>query len=125
MYGIVVTVSEKNEVQAFKLTVTPGEPLFDQIKADARSRIQETAVSYDALMPEGPYDLWRSGETSRRVKDLVGAFAQFPHLPKMLHRKAMLDTLVQGARQGFFVLRATRPDRSSGRSGGKSRTRPT
>jgi hypothetical protein len=46
------------------------------------------------------------------VKDLAGAFAQFPHLPKMLNRKAILDTLVEGCREGMFVLRLTRPDRS-------------
>jgi hypothetical protein len=113
MYGIVVTVSEKNEAQAFKMSVTPGEPLFGQIKADGRSRIQDTAISADALLPEGPYNLWREGETARRVKDLVGAFAQFPHLPKMLRSKEVLDTLVQGAREGFFVLRVTRPDQSA------------
>src|ERR671924_676360 len=48
----------------------------------------------------------------RRVKDLVGAFAQFPHLPKMLNRKAILDTLVGGCMEGMFVLRLTRADRS-------------
>ena len=47
------------------------------------------------------------------MKDLVGAFAQFPHLPKMLNRQAILDTLVQGCREGQFVLRVTRPDRST------------
>src|SRR5207237_3231603 len=103
---------EKNEAQAFKLTVNPAEPLFGQIKADARSRIQDTAVSADALLPEGPFNLWRAGETSRRVKDLVGAFAQFPHLPKMLRRKEILDTLVGGCMEGIFVLRLTRADRS-------------
>jgi hypothetical protein len=113
MYGIIVTVSDKNEAQAFKLTVQPGEPLFSQIVRDSRSRIQETAVSADALLPEGPFNLWRQGETSRRVKDLVGAFAQFPHLPKMLRRKEILDTLLQGAREGFFVLRAINPDRTA------------
>jgi hypothetical protein len=113
MNGIVVTVSENNEAQAFKLTVNPAEPLFGQIKADTRSRVQDTAVSADALLPEGPFNLWRSGETSRRVKDLVGAFAQFPHLPKMLRRKEILDTLVQGAREGFFVLRCLAPDRTA------------
>lgn len=113
MYGIVVTVSDKNEPQAFKLTVNPGEPLFGQIKADGRSRIQDTAISADALLPEGPYNLWHSGETSRRVKDLVGAFAEVPRLPKMLRRKEILDTLVQGAREGFFVLRVTNPDRTA------------
>ena len=112
-YNIVVTVSNGNEVQAFKLSLDATRPLFDQIKSDARCRIQETAVSYEALLPDGPYDLWRSGETSRRVKDLVGAFAQFPHLPKMLNRQAILDTLVEGCREGQFVLRATRPDRST------------
>jgi len=110
-YCVVVTVSDKNEVQAFKVTAG-DDPLFTTVKADTRSRIQETAVSADALLPEGPYNLWREGETSRRVKDLVGAFAQFPHLPKMLSRSAILDTIVLGCREGHFVLRATRPDRS-------------
>ncbi len=110
-YCIAVTVSEKNEIQAFKVTVG-GEALFAVVKADSRSRIQEAAISADALLPEGPYNLWREGETSRRVKDLVGAFAQFPHLPKMLRRQEIIATLVDGALQGFFVLRSTRPDRS-------------
>jgi hypothetical protein len=113
MYGIVVTVSDRNEAQAFKLTVNPGEGLFPQVVRDNRSRIQETAVSADALLPEGPFNLWRPGETSRRVKDLVGAFAQFPHLPRMLRRKEVLDTLLQGAREGFFVLRVINPDRTA------------
>jgi hypothetical protein len=110
-YGVVVTVSEKNDVQAFKITVG-GEPLFTLIKKDSRSRIQDTPISADALLPGGPYDLWRAGETSRRVKDLVGAFAQLPHLPKMLNRQAILGTLVAGCRDGSFVLRLARPDRS-------------
>ncbi|MGE5541522.1 MAG: hypothetical protein ACM3WT_00610, partial [Bacillota bacterium] len=111
-YCVVVTVSEKNEAEAFR--VTGGtDPLFTIIKNATRSRIQESAVSAEALMPGGPYDLWREDEKSRRVKDLVGAFAQFPQLPKMLDRKAILDTLVAGCIDGLFVLRVTRPDRSS------------
>ncbi len=110
-YCVVVTVSEKNEIQAFKVTIS-AENLFSVIKADARSRIQESVISADALLPGGPYNLWREGETSRRVKDLVGAFAQFPHLPKMLRRQEIIATLVDGAIQGFFVFRSTRPDRS-------------
>jgi hypothetical protein len=110
-YCIVVAVSDKDEIQAFKVTVG-GDALFAVVKADSRSRIQESAISADALLPEGPYDLWREGETSRRVKDLVGAFAQFPHLPKMLRRQEIIATLIDGALQGFFVLRAIRPDRS-------------
>ena len=110
-YSIVVTVSDKNEVQAFKITVNGG-PLFTKIKEDSRSRIQDTAVSADALLPEGPYDLWREGERSRRLKDLVGAFALSPQLPKMLNRGAILATLVLGCKEGQFVLRVVRPDRS-------------
>jgi hypothetical protein len=110
-YCIVVTVSEKNEIQAFK--IVPGdEPLFQTIKSDSRSRIQDTAVTAEALLPGGPYELWREDETSRRVKDLVGAFAQFTHLPKMLNRRAILDTLINGCVDGTFVLQLTRPDRS-------------
>ncbi len=106
---IVVTVSEKDEVQAFKLAIT-DEPHFNLIKNDRRSRVQDTAVTAEALLPEGPYNLWRSGETSRRVKDLAGAFAQLPHLPKMLKAGAILDTLANGCEQGTFVLKLTRPD---------------
>ena len=110
-YSIVVTVNENNDVHAFKITVA-DEPLFMTIKADKRARIQETAVSSEAMMPGGPYDLWREGETSRRVKDLVGAFAQFPKLPKMLRRKEILDTVIQGVQEGIWVAQVVRPDRS-------------
>jgi hypothetical protein len=108
-YCIVVTVSKENDVQAFKLTVS-DDPHFTTIKADKRARIQDTAIAADALLPGGPYDLWKAGETSRRVKDLAGAFAQLPHLPKMLKADAIVDTLVEGCEQGAFVLRVTRPD---------------
>lgn len=110
-YCIVVTVSAANEVEAFKVTVG-NDPLFTTIKADQRSRIQDTPISPEALLPNGPYDLWREGETSRWAKDLVGAFAQSPALPKMLRRKAILDTLALGVREGLFVLRLKRPDGS-------------
>lgn len=111
-YCIVVTVSEKDEVQAFKITVT-DEPHFNIIKEDKRSRVRDTAITAEALLPEGPYNLWRAGETSRRVKDLAGAFAQLPHLPKMLKASAILDTLVAGCEKGTFVLRLIRPDGTS------------
>jgi hypothetical protein len=110
-YCIIVTVSEANEVQAFKVQVG-DQPLFATIKADKRSRIQDAAISADAILPGGPYDLWREGEPSRRVKDLVGAFARFPTLPKMMNRRAILDTLANGCEEGIFVGRLVRPDRT-------------
>ncbi len=108
---IVVTVSKENEAQAFKITVT-DDGHFDTIKRDSRSRVKDTPIAADALLPGGPYSLWKQGETSRRVKDLAGAFAQFPHLPKMLKAQAIVDTLVGGCAQGTFVLKLQRPDRT-------------
>jgi hypothetical protein len=110
-YCIVVTVSESDEDQAFRITAS-DDPTFTVIKSDPRARIQDTAVTAEAILPGGPYDLWKQGETSRRVKDLAGAFAQLPHLPKMLKARAIIDTLVDGCMQGTFVLRLTRPDRT-------------
>ena len=110
-YSVVVTVNENNDIHAFKAVVT-GDSLFTTIKADKRARIQETAISSEAMIPGGPYDLWREGEPSRRVKDLVGAFAQFPKLPKMLRPKEILDTVVQGVQQGIWVAQVVRPDRT-------------
>jgi hypothetical protein len=110
-YCIVVCASPENEAQAFKLNLS-GEPLFAQIRSDARSRIQESAITADALLPTGPYSLWHDGETTRRVKDLAGAFAQYPRLPRMLRAREILATLARGAADGWFVLRAMRSDRS-------------
>ena len=110
-YSVVVTVNESNEIQAFRVAVD-NDPLFLTIKADRRSRIQETAISSEAMLPGGPYDLWREGEACRQVKDLVGSFAQFAKLPKMMHQKEILDTVAQGIREGIWVGQLMRPDRT-------------
>ena len=110
-YSVVVTVNENNDIHAFRVAVS-DEPLFVTIKADRRARIQETAISSEAMLPGGPYDLWREGEDSRRVKDLVGSFAQFAKLPKMLRQREILDTVVQGVREGIWVAVLVRPDRT-------------
>ena len=110
-WSIVVTVNEQNEVQAFRITVG-SEPLFSTVKADKRTRIQDTPVSAEAMLPGGPYDLWREDEPSRRVKDLVTAFAENPRLPKMLRQKEILDTINQGVQDGLFVALLARPDKS-------------
>ena len=111
-YSVVVTVNESNDIHAFKVVLT-DEPLFTTIKADRRARIQETTISSEAMLPGGPYDLWREEEQSRRIKDLVGAFAQFPKLPKMMRQKEILDTVVQGVQEGIWVARVMRPDRTA------------
>ncbi len=109
-YNVVVTMGEEGEVQAFRLGGGSEGPLFQAIKADPRSRIQEGPVSPDALLPGGPYELWREDEPSRRLCDLVTAFGQFPRLPKILRRDAVVETVLRGCQEGIFVLTLSRPD---------------
>ncbi len=111
-YTIVVTVDKDGEIKAMKIAHSGNQPLFDVIKADKKCRIQEQDVPAEALLPGGTHELWREGDTSRRVKDLVGAFSEFPHLPKMLKARDIRDTLAQGVERGFFVLKMSRPDKS-------------
>ena len=111
-YSLVVTVNEQNEAQAFRIAPS-NEPLFSTIKADQRSRMQDTEINAEAMLPGGPYDLWREGEDTRRATDLATAFAQNPKLPKMLNQKGILDTIAQGIREGIWVGRLTRPDRTA------------
>ena len=110
-WTVVVSVNPENRIQAFRVTIG-SDPLFVTIKADRRSRIQETAINAEALLPGGPYDLWRDDEPSRRVKDLASAFAENPRLPKMLRAQEILATIDRGVRDGLFVASLTRPDRS-------------
>lgn len=112
-YCIVVTVSPKDEDIAFKV-IPSSEALFTVIKNDPQSRIQETAISAEALLPGSgsKMELWQTGEQARPISYLVGAFASDVRLPKLLNRQAILNTLLNGCQQGIFVFRTTRADRS-------------
>ena len=110
-YSIVVTVNERNAVHAFKLAPGAG-PLFAGIKGDDRARIKETAVDAAALLPDGPYDLWREGDDARFVKGLADSFARYPRLPKVLNPRVLLDTVLQGVERGLLMARLARPDAS-------------
>ena len=110
-YSMVVTVNERNAVHAFKLAPGAG-PLFAGIKGDDRARIKETAVDAAALLPDGPYDLWREDDDARFVKGLADAFARYPRLPKVLNPGVLLDTVLQGVERGLLVARLARPDAS-------------
>ncbi len=111
-YCVVVTAGTNGVTQAFKLPGAAG-PLFSEIKGDERSRIRETPVDAEALLPDGPYDLWREGEEARFVKDLAGAFARYPHLPKVLRPQVVRETVLQGVERGLLVARLARPDGSA------------
>ena len=108
---IVVTLSEAGETQAFRLPADGG-PLFAQIKGDERSRIKETAVDAEALLPDGPYDLWQESDEARYVSELTRAFARNPRLPKFIKANIVADTIAQGIKRGLFVGDLSRPDGS-------------
>ncbi len=111
-YCITITRGADDAVQAFKVTVDTNKPLFQTIKEDAKSRITDLPLTPDAILPGSTsgYDLWREDEDRRRVKTIVGAFAEQPKLPKMLRRKDLLDTVSNGCIQGHYVLSLPRPD---------------
>jgi hypothetical protein len=111
-YCIVVTRGADDVVHAFKVTVDSSKPLFATIKEDAKARIKDITLAPDLLLPGGDYDLWRADEDRRRVKTIIGAFAERPSLPKMLRRKDLLETVANGCQQGLFVLALKRPNGS-------------
>ena len=113
-YAVIVAVGEDGDVHAFRLAAAAG-PLFLEMKNDERARVKETAINAEALLPGGPFDLWRGDEDARFVKDLANAFARDPRLPKMLNAGVVLDTILQGVERGLFVARLARPD-GSGRT---------
>ena len=104
-YAVVVSVGEDGEAQAFRLAAAAG-PLFIEIKNDERARIKETAIDAEALLPGGPFDLWRDDEDARFVKDLANAFTRDPRLPKVLNAGVVHDTVLQGVERGLLVRSA-------------------
>ena len=108
---IVVTLNEDRDAQAFRLPADGG-PLFAQIKGDERSRIKETPVDAEALLPDGPYDLWQASDEGRYASELVRAFARNPRLPKFPRANVVVDTIVQGIDRGLLVAELSRPDGS-------------
>lgn len=114
-YNVFITLTDKGdkgEIQAFQVISKDGDSLFTAIKNNANARIQEKPITAEALLPDGSYDLWKEGDTARPFKYLIEAFAQVAQLPKMLNRKAIEDTLLRGGKNGLFVFRLLRPDKS-------------
>ena len=111
-YTIVVATDERNRVSAFKLRAEDG-PLFPRIQQDERSRIQATAVAPAALLPGGPYALWKEEDSSRRVAELADSFARYSRLPKLLRPEVVRETVLRGVGEGLFVARLARPDASA------------
>lgn len=114
-YSILLAVNEQGQVAAQVISsdrtlISP----FQRIKLALaeQERMLTTTLDPELLLPSSYFELWAVGERSRRAKDLIAAFAQFPRLPRLLRPQVMYDTLVRGALQGTFVLRLVRSDGS-------------
>ncbi len=106
-YSIVITINIDGVIEAFRLQSNEG-PLFDVIKNETQARIKQDPISAQALLPSGPYNIWREGDQSHRLNDLVNAFAKQPRLPKLLDIEPIKTTIFQGCKEGTFVLRISK-----------------
>lgn len=116
-YNILVAVDENGHVQtqALRTGSTVGGTPFERIKGMLieDERLLATTLDPDLILPGSYLAIWREGETSRRVTDLMAAFGQFPRLPRLLRPDALYDTLVRGVHAGMLVLRLPRADGSA------------
>jgi len=116
-YNILVAIDETGQVQAQALRAgsTVGGTPFGRIKSMLieDERLLATTLDPDLILPGSYLEIWREGETARRVTDLMAAFGQFPRLPRLLRPAALYDTLVRGVRAGVLVLRLPRADGSA------------
>jgi len=104
-YCMLAAYSNKGIIECFKLAVDEN-PLIEVILKDNRSRITTTSINEETLLPDGPYNLWIEGDESRRVKILIESFAINTHLPKLLRKTELVETLRQGMKKGLFVLKS-------------------
>jgi len=116
-YNILLAVDESGAVVAQTLHATgvaSGTP-FERIKAmlAEEERLLTTTLDPDLILPGSYLEIWREGEESRWVTDLLAAFGQFPRLPRLLRPEALYDTLARGVEEGVLVLRLPRADGSA------------
>ena len=115
-YNVLLAVDETGQVraQALPSAGVVGQTPFERIKTllAEEERLLTTTLDPDLILPGSYLEIWREGETTRRVTDLMAAFGQFPRLPRLLRPSALYDTLTRGVREGVLVLRLPRADGS-------------
>ena len=110
-YSIGLTISTKNVLIAFRINVS-NDPLFANVHKSPESRIQDKPISAEALLPDGPYGIWKQGDKRLSTKDIVQLFAKNPELPKMLNPSAIFDTIRQGCKDCVLAVEAIRPNKT-------------
>jgi len=114
-YSVLLAVDETGRVVAKAIPSEIGQPPFERIKKllSESERLLVSTLDPELLLPGSYFELWGPDEKSKKVKDLVSAFAQFPRLPRLLRPRALRDTLVRGVQAGKLVLRLVRDDGST------------
>lgn len=113
-YSVMLAVDEQGKVEAKALPAGTDAP-FRRIVAVLKEneRLVTDTLDPELLLPGSYFGLWGPNETSKRVNELITAFAQFPRLPRLLRPRVLLDSVARAVREGRMVLRLARPDGSA------------
>lgn len=111
-WSLGIVMAENGKPECFKISPDAETSHFNAIKKEQKARIYDTPISAEVLLPSGPYNLWAQNDKSKRVVELYQSFVKFPHLPKLLEVKNIIETVAQGCEDGVFALKLTRPDGS-------------
>ncbi len=113
-YSVLVTVNDVGRVESTFLAPASGT-LFERAKAALvdDERLLVTSLDPELFLPRSDLALWAEDERSKRAKDLLAAFAQFPRLPKLLTPDVLKASLARGVREGKIVLQLPRGDGSA------------
>lgn len=105
---IVVHLDENGKVVAQKITVGP-DGLFQELLGTKSLRLFNERIDPDAILPGGPYANWVTGQPCQPVEDLYKVFGRNPVMPKLLHRRVVLNTIELAVRKGILALRYVTP----------------
>src|SRR5690606_4210057 len=100
-YSVLLAVNEQGAVESKFLAPGSGT-LFDRAKQALvdDERLLATSLDPELFLPGSYLELWSEGEKSKRTKDLVTAFAQFPRLPRLVGPHVLQASLARGVREG-------------------------
>ncbi len=112
-YSVMLAVDEQGAIESKYLAPRSGT-LFERAKQALidDERLLATSLDPELFLPGSYLELWSDGETAKRAKELLTAFAQFPRLPRLLNPGVLQASLARGVREGDIVLQIPRGDGS-------------
>lgn len=61
-WSMAIVMSEKGDAQCFKLAIDASTPPINALIKEPKARISVEPINAEALLPDGPYDLWHEGD---------------------------------------------------------------